>query len=187
MNKSDLINELNSLKNAKRVYRDKSASFVLKHPETFPFLLEIVFENSLKFSVKAAWVLELVCFENINLIAKYLNYFTNNITRITDESALRPLSKVCFFITNAYFLKNKNPIKNHLTNKNIDQIIENNFDWLIENHKIATQVFAMDTLYLFGKEYDWIHQELKLVLEKDTSTKSVGYQSHAKKVLKELK
>ncbi len=187
MNKSDLINELNSLKNAKRIYRDKSTDFVLNHPETFPFLLEIVFESSSKLSIKAAWVLELVCSENINLLIPHLNYYTKNLTKITDESALRPLSKVCFFITNTYFSKTGNQINKRLTNKNIDQIIENNFDWLIGNHKISIQVFAMDTLYLLGKKYDWIHQELKLVLEKNTSSRSAGYQAHAKKILKKLK
>ena len=74
----------------------------------------------------------------------------------------------------------------HLKNQK-EKIIVVNFDWIIENHKVATQVFAMDTLLILGKKYDWVHNELKLILEKNTSSGSAGYQAHAKKILKETK
>lgn len=181
MNKNDLINQINKIINAKRVYRDTATNFVLDNPETFSFLLELVFENQDRTAIKSAWVLELVCQKNILLIKKHLDLFINHINTITDESALRPTSKVCSFIVNAY--QNN---KLELTNTQKEIIIETNFDWVIANHKIATQVFAMDTLYTLGKEYDWVHTELQLILEKNAGTGSPGYQSHAKKILKLL-
>ncbi len=184
MNKNDLLKELCSIKNAKRVYRDRASNFVIQNPEVFPFLLELIFKNKTKTSIKAAWVFELVCFENLNLMVSHINLFTNKLRKITDESALRPIAKVCFFITKAFYINNE--IKLKLTDENKDQIIEANFDWLIEDHKVATQAFAMDTLYLFGKESDWIHRELKLILEKNAGSGSAGYQAHARKILKDL-
>ncbi len=51
---------------------------------------------------------------------------------------------------------------------------------------MATQVFAMDTLYLWGKQEKWVHPELKSVLEKNTDTGTSGYRAHARKLLKNL-
>ncbi|MCK5638283.1 MAG: hypothetical protein KAH67_06190 [Flavobacteriaceae bacterium] len=181
MNKKDLIDELNTIKVAKRVARDKSANFVLKHPESFSFLLDLMFKNNSRTAIKAAWVFELVCQENILLLEKYLNYFINNLDKISDESALRPISKVCSFVARSY---QNNQLE--LTNEQKEKIIEVNFDWIIEEHKVASQVFAMDTLFILGKEYDWVHTELKLILEKNTTSGSAGYQAHAKKILNHL-
>lgn len=186
MNKEDLINQIESIKNARRVYRDNAAKFVLENPELFPFLLELVFENKIKTAIKASWVLELVCMEQIKLMALHLNYFTERLKKLDHESILRPLSKICFFITNTYCSSNSNQINKNLTMQNKTQMIEVNFDWLIENRKVATQVFAMDTLYFLGLEFDWVHQELKLILEQNLSKGSPGYQVRAKRTLKKL-
>lgn len=186
MNKNDLISELNSWHTAERASRDQSAKFVLDHPETFPFLIHLVFEDQERINIKSAWILELVCFENINLIKSYLDYFSQNLTKITNESALRPIAKVCSFIASTYYSGSKNEINKGLTKSNIQLMMESNFDWLIGKHKIACKVFAMDTLLLFGSETDWVHEELKLILEQNIIHESPGYLSHAKKILKKL-
>ncbi len=181
MNKNDLTNQIDQVINAKRVYRDAATDFVITNPETFSFLLELVFENQDRTAIKSTWVLELVCQKNILLIINHLDFFINNINTITDESALRPISKICLYIVKAV---RKNDLK--LTKNQKEKIIESNFDWIISNHKVATQAFAMDTLYLLGLEYKWVLQELKLILEKNTNSGSAGYQSRAKKILRLL-
>ena len=186
MNKNDLISELNSFKTAERAHRDKSAKFVLDHPESFPFLVELVFEDQKRINIKAAWVFELVCFEDLDLISPHLDYFTQNLSKIKDESSLRPIAKVCSFIANAHYGKSGSKFFNKLNKKGILLMIENNFDWLIEEHKVASKAFAMDTLFLFGRETNWVHEELKLILEKNIGNESAGYKSHAKKILKAL-
>ncbi len=186
MNKNDLINELNSFDTAKRAHRDKSAKFVSDHLETFPFLLEIVFEDQKRINIKAAWIFELVCFEKISLLAPYLDFFTQNLSKIRNESSLRPIAKVCSFVAKAYYHSSENEIHKNLSVKNMEYIVENNFDWLIEDHKVATQVYAMDSLFLFGKDFDWIHAELKLILNKNAGFSSAGYKAHAKHILKQL-
>ena len=186
MNKNDLITELNSIRTAERIQRDSSAIFILDHPETFPFLIELVFEGQERIHIKAAWILELVCIENISLISAYLDYFSRNLTKITNESALRPIAKVCFFIVDTYFSGSDNTIRDKLTKDHRQRITENNFDWLIENHKVATKAFAMDTLFFLGLEIDWIHEELKLILEKNMIHNSAGYKTRARKILKKL-
>jgi len=184
MKKSYIIQELEAIKNAKRIYRDKAASYVLDHPEDISELISLAFDIKSPLHIKAAWVLELVCIENIYLMGPHATEFIKNMKKIVHESALRPVSKVCYFISKSYFYDSNKCFE--LTRESVDQIIECNFDWLIEEHKVATQVFAMDTLQLWGKQYKWVPEELKLILQKKTNSGSKGYQAHARKLLKNL-
>ena len=186
MIKSDLIAELNTIKNAKRFYRDKSANYVLNHPESFQFLLQEIFDIKSALSVKSAWVLELVCEKDIKLLVPQFNYFINNLANITNESAIRPLSKICSFIARSYLKKQDISLLEQLTEYHKGKLIEISFDWLINDHKVAAKVYAMDTLFLFGKEIDWIHQELLLVLQQNYSNGSGGYKSHAKMIINDI-
>jgi len=184
MKKSRLIQELEAVKNAKRIYRDKAAFYVLAHPEDMSELINLIFDVKSPLHIKAAWVLELACVEKISLMGPHTTAFLKNMKLIVDESALRPVSKVCFFISKTYFSDGNKWFE--LDKESVDQIIECNFDWLIEEHKVATQVFAMDTLQLWGKQYKWVEEELKLILQKKTNSGSKGYQAHARKLLKNL-
>ncbi len=184
MKESYIIHQLEAVKNAKRIYRDKAASYVLDHPEDIPELISLVFDIKSPLHIKAAWVLELVCIENILLMGPYATGFLKNMQQVVHESALRPVSKVCYFISKTYFSDNNKYFE--LGKESVDQIIECNFDWLIEEHKVATQVYAMDTLHLWGKQYKWVQEELKLILQKKTNSGSKGYQAHARKLLKNL-
>jgi len=181
MEKKDLIDQLKTIKDSKRIYRDKTANFIIQNPEVFPYLLELVFNNNKDIGIKSAWALELVYQKNSLFFKKHIHYFVNNLNKIKEESALRPISKVCSFLARDY---QSNKIELSMHQKEI--IIEQNFDWLIANHKIATQVFAMETLYLLGSTNNWVHDELKSILEKNIQLKSAGYQSRAKKILKKL-
>jgi hypothetical protein len=184
MAQSDIIQVLEGIKNAKRIYRDRAANDVLDHPELLPDLIGQVYEVSSPLHIKAAWVLELVCLANISLMTDYASRFIEQMHLISNESALRPVSKVCCFLSRHYFSTNKSSF--YLAQKSVDQIIECNFDWLIEEHKVATQVFAMDTLEIWGKEYEWVRDELRQILQKKTASGSRGYQAHARKLLKNL-
>lgn len=184
MNKSGLNTALEAIVNAKRIYRDSAAAYVLAHPETLPELLQLVFDVNSSLHIKAAWTLELVCIEDLSLILPYAAEFTDSMHKITHESSLRPVSKVCFFICKWHFSDENNDFQ--LTDHSIDQVIECNFDWLIEDHKVATQAFAMDTLEYCGKLHEWVKEELKLILQNKTNTGSKGYRAHARKILKNL-
>ena len=184
MNKSNLISTLEAIVNAKRIYRDRAADFVLTHPETMPDLIELVFDVDAPLHIKAAWTLELVCIANLPLMLPYASNFIENMHKISHESSLRPVSKVCYFISKSHFSSDNKGFV--LSDKSIDQIIECNFDWLIETHKVATQAFAMDTLESCGNQYKWVKEELKLILQKKTISGSKGYRAHARKILKNL-
>lgn len=180
MTKQDLIHELNHL-SALRKNRLRVSNLVLEDEVNFLPLLEIATDYNDKVSIKAAWILEFVCVHKLSWIFPYIDLFTNNLKYMHYESAIRPFSKICQFLAtelhsdNELFLKYK---------KNIVQIVEVEFDWLISNQKVAVKAYSMEALYFFGKHIDWIHPELKEILLKDFSKGSAGYKSRAKKVLK---
>ncbi|MFD1292722.1 adenylosuccinate lyase [Lutibacter holmesii] len=183
MNKQYLIGQLEAMQNAKRVNRLRVANLVLNNPDLLPFLIEVSFETDNKLSIKAAWSLELVLEQQLDWITPYLDYFTTQISTVVFGSAVRSFSKICNFIAIAYTSKNKSILQEFLQKKHIDAIIETGFDWMISNHKVAVKAYTMNALALFGKNYDWVHEELKLIIQQNIIHESAAYKARGKMTL----
>ena len=173
--------------NASRENRLKNAKLVLKDMSLFPKLLDILFMVDDKVSCKAAWVFEFVCSEYIYAIVPHLDKFTNNLKKIHLDSAVRPVAKVCELIAKEYDSKLPNPLKKTLTSAHKERIIEACFGWMISDQKVAPKAYSMETLFLFGKNSSWIHQELVLILEQDFQKESAGFKARAKRTLQKIK
>lgn len=186
MTKEEFYDELTKV-TASRESRLNCAQIVKNDMALFPYLIEILFDVDDKTSCHAAWIFEFVCADYIYAIVPYLDTFTKNIHRIHLESAIRPVSKVCQFIAKAYYSKENNTFKRLLSPEHKERIVETCFDWMINKHKVAVKVFAMETLFLFGQENSWIHDDLKLILEQDFQTQSAAFKSRAKHILVRMK
>ncbi|MGB5363037.1 MAG: adenylosuccinate lyase [Aureibaculum sp.] len=184
--KYSLIKELNSLKNASKDNRSKVSKLVLKDQALFQSLIEIVFDYDNDLSVKASGILELVCEDRLDWIAFNLPYFTENLHKLKDDSAVRSAAKICNLIAQNYNSKFDSPIKLIITEEQVAQIIETCFDWLLSDYKVATKAHAMEALYYIGKTTGWIHYELKMIIEKNLPLESPGYVARAKKVLESI-
>lgn len=180
----DLTSILENVINAKRIYRDSAAAHMLRNPELLPELIDKVYDVDDPLHIKAAWVLELVYLKDPSILDPYLHEFISRMPLLKHESALRPVSKICSLWSKYYFSQTPSKIK--LGKHEVEIIISCNFDWLIEEHKVATQVYAMDTLNLWITEQNWIHQELKSILQKNANYGTSGYRAHARKLLKNL-
>jgi hypothetical protein len=174
---------LYQIKNAKREYRDKAANQVLNNSEFTEELVQLALDSSSEFHVKAAWTLELVFLAIPAKIAPHLNFLCSKLDSIKNESALRPIAKIC---SGLVAKERKNQPKFLLTTEQKEKIIEACFDWLISDTKTATQVFAMDSIYSCSGEFPWVKESLKEVLQKDISSKSHGYVSRARKILQKI-
>jgi hypothetical protein len=175
---------LNSVRNAKRVYRDQGAEAILRQPELIPFLIEYLYSSDQKHSIKSAWVLELVCLFEIRLLLPYLSEFTSRLKTLEHESAIRPVSKVCSLIS---LHCKEHPCESFTHDSSWkNNIIEASFEWLTGQHKIAAQVFAMESLFILGQESNWILDELYSILDKHYPNKSSGYQSRARKIMDKI-
>ena len=172
--------------NAARTHRLKAAKWVLDYPATFEELVYFCFKNDKEISHKANWVLEFVCLKELRLLYPHLDYFFKHLSSVKEDSSVRPLSHICELLCIVYF-KEKDPLlKKALTIKHKELMVECCFDWLITNQKVACEVRAMTCLYHLGTEKDWIHPELKTIINQNIHTSSAGYQSRGKKILQKI-
>jgi hypothetical protein len=58
---------------------------------------------------------------------------------------------------------------------------------MINDEKVAPKAYSMNTLYLFGREFEWIHPELVMILERDFQMQSAAFKARAKQILQKLK
>ena len=187
MSENNIQSIIDTMGTAARVNRLKAADYFIQYPEYLKGLVELVFDTSYKLHHKAAWVLEFVLKNHLYWIVPHLDFFSNNISKLRNDSAIRPIAKICQWIALTYVKKNDKTFQSKLTNKHIEIIIETSFDWMIGDYKVATKSYTMDTLYFFGslsdKEFSWVHSELKNIILQDINTGSSGYKSHGKKIL----
>lgn len=181
-----LYKELSQI-TALRANRLKYANLVLADMSLFPKLIDILFMVDDKVSCRAAWVFEFVCTDYIYALIPHLDNFTKNLHRVHFDSAVRPVAKVCELLAKANYSKENHTIKNVLQPVYKERIIEACFDWMINESKIAPKVYAMNTLLLFGKDYDWVHPELIQIIERDYHAQSAGFKARARHILKKLK
>ena len=183
-----MVIELQSkLENLKAYREDRLliAEYILKNKKYFDELISISFSPSDKNNHKACWILEFVSYKELIWLQPYLDFFCKNLKYLTDESAMRPIAKIVQLLVISHYKKTTNSII--LTEENLQDIIETSFDWLINDIKVATKAYSIRTLYILGKEYDWIHPELQIILNKDYPNHSAAYKAVAREVLKKIK
>jgi len=179
-----LIAQLNTIATAKKENRQRVAKIVLENEHLFKDLVAITFKIDDTISIKAAWVLEWICtHHHINWLLPHLEEFTTKIASLTFDSAVRPCAKICEHLANAYYAKHKNEVQEKLKTHHIDIIIETGFDWLITPQKIAVRAYTMHTLYLLGLERNWVHPELKHLIETKIIHESKGTKARGKQIL----
>ena len=186
MTTEQLYNELNYV-NHSREKRLHYAHLMQDNPDLIPKLLDILFRVDDKISPRAAWVFEFMCNHNIDTIIPYLDQFTENMHKVHIDSAVRPVAKICEFLATAYTSKLENNIKKALTETHRERIVENCFDYMINDEKVAAKAYSMTTLFLLGIEYDWVYSELARILEDDFSKQSAAFKARARHILKKIK
>lgn len=184
MNKEQLANLINTKVTSYREYRIKYAELVINDKTLFLPLLELTFDETDRASVKVSWVLDFVSREKLEWFYPHLDFFTDNISKVKHDSIVRPVARICELLAKAYNSKKDTEINKYLTKNHIDKIVETGFDWMISDQKVAVKAYTMEALFLFGKEIDWIHDELKQILVQEISGGSPAYKARAKKILK---
>jgi hypothetical protein len=169
---------------AHRKPRDENKDFILANPNYFTDLVRFGFDVADKDSHKACWILEIVAYEKLDWFVPELDFICKNLQKLTDESSIRPISKICQLLVNAHFSKPGNAIV--LAEDQLQKITETCFDWVIGDFKVATKAYSMRTLFVLGKHYDWIRPELKIILDKDYQHHSAAYKAAAREILKKI-
>lgn len=181
---SELQLKLDYLK-AYRENRLKIAQEVLENKDQFKELISISFSPLDKNNHKACWILEFVSYEELIWLQPHLDFFCTNLKILKDESAIRPIAKIVQLLVKSHYKKNENSLL--LSEENLQDCIEASFDWLINDTKVAAKAYSIRTLYILGNHYDWIHPELKIILNKDYAAHSAAYKAVAREVLTKIK
>jgi len=181
-----LIYKLQHMGPAMRSNRQHLANIVLVNPHLFYDLLVLAFDTKNKLSIKAAWILELVCEEKISWLLPHIDYFTNHIKYLKYDSAIRPILKICKFIALAYNDKSDIAVKKHLTKIHIDLLIETGFDWMISDQKVAVKAYTMESLFALGIGVRWVHPELKSIIQQHILHESPGYKACGRKIIEKI-
>ena len=168
-----------------RASRSLLSGEILENHSLFDELVAACFLTSDKNHHRACWVLEFVCYEELLWMQPHVDFFCSNLKHLKEESAIRPIAKVIQLLIKSHYKKAENCIL--LSEENLQNCIEASFDWLINDVKVATKAYSIRTLYVLGNHYDWIHPELKIILDKDYGDHSAAYKAVAKEVLKKIK
>lgn len=186
MTKSELYESLNYV-NHSREKRTEMSTLVLNHPDLIMPLIQICFEADNPISSRACWVMEFTAKENISYIFPYLDTFTASLGTLHLDSSVRPIAKICECLIKSYFSRVENLTQKTLTNLHLEQITTACFDWLIGDHKVAAKAYSMTSLLLLGRKFDWIHPELKMVLEQNYNEGSAAYKARARMTLEKIR
>ncbi len=157
------------------------------HPELTETIWLEVLKQDKNNEFNASWVFDHLIRKRQTLILPFVNPFIGNLKNLKSESCIRPMAHTCQLLTEAYFETKKPEFVKAITDQSLEELVNVCFEWFIGNHKVAAKVFAMTSLYHLGKRFDWIHPELRLILEDTIATGTAGYQSRGKKLLGKLK
>ena len=134
----------------------------------------------------ASWAFDHLMRKKLDFILPFIPEFVHGLKDLTSESCIRPMAHTCQMLMETYFEKKDPSFLKAVDQEKLEVLVEVCFDWLIEDHKVATKVFAMTSLYYLGKKFDWIHPELKSLLQKTIASGTAGYKSRAGKLLHQL-
>ena len=179
--KSDLASKINQ-SSAARKSRVYMSNFIIRHENLLNEFIEICFDTQNENHVKAFWSLELVCEKKLKLFIPYIDLFCELLPKLKDDSAVRPATKICMFLAKSNLRKNGITLNQEQEHNIIEALI----DRLIQDEKIATKVYAMKALFVLGKKYNWVHEELKNIMTQEYSNHSAAYQTSARNLLKKL-
>ena len=124
--------------------REKGADYIRNHPNQLKELFSLACSaKQERAHIVAAWVLEKYLLPQLDLLTPDLPAFIKGVAVQQHESKRRPLVKLLFQYC-------KSPQRRALlTKKQIDQIIELCFSYMLAAKKVAAVAFAMKTLHFF--------------------------------------
>ncbi|WP_299440978.1 adenylosuccinate lyase [uncultured Aquimarina sp.] len=172
--------------NHSREKRNHFANLILQNPELLPQLLETCNKVDDEISCKASWGLEFLSKNNLEAILPYLDSLIPILPRVHQDPAVRPIAKICEYLTLAYYKDKNAAVRKHLTATHREKITEACFDWLISDQKVAPKAYSITSLYLLGTEFDWVHPELKITLERNYHDGSAAYKARSRMILKKI-
>lgn len=182
--------QLHTALNSGRLSKEKINVLVdqlVTQPELTEQLLLEIFAQDKTDSFNASWVFDHLMRKKLIYLLPHFEKFSLGLEHLTSESIIRPMAHVCELTMEAYFKTKDVSFREHITDEQLERVMTVCFDWLIGKHKVAAKVFAMTSLYYLGMKFDWVHPELKLIVEQTVHEGTAGYKYRSGKTLADLK
>ncbi|WP_036385510.1 hypothetical protein [Muricauda sp. MAR_2010_75] len=185
MTKNELHIYLHSGRLSKADVDQLVAKLTLQPDLVGPLLKEILIEEK-EGTYNASWTFRHLMQTKLDYLLPFLNEFTEMLGNLTSEATIRAMACVCEMVCVAYFKKKDLTFLKNCSDEQLDKIMTACFDWLISDMNMAPKVFSMTSLYYLGLKFDWVHPELRQILEDTYASGTTGYQNRAKKTLDKL-
>ena len=187
MTLDDLIFDIEKV-NHSMASRAEAVTLAVNNLEVLPELIEKAFSDD-KSHFKYCWWLEFLNRQHIEILCPHIDVLLDKSNRLTNQSAIRPIAKIIeTFVLNNYSRTPNEIVQTMMSPEIKEKMISCAFEWLIDNKlKVAARAYSMTSLFHLGKDVDWVHPELKLVIEQNYAIESVAYQAIARMILKKLK
>jgi len=174
--------------NHSKASRAHAVALVIDNLEVLPELIEKAFMLE-KNHFKYCWWLEFLNRQHIEVLCPYMVTIFDRAQYLTNQSAIRPIAKIIeTFVLNYYSKEPNDLVRTMMSSAIKEQMVTRGFEWLIDEQlKVAPRAYAMSSLYHLGKDVNWVHAELILVLEQNYRHQSAAYKARARMILKKLK
>lgn len=155
-------------------------------PDLVGDLLKEIKAQDKEDTFNASWTFDHLMRKKLVYLLPFMDDFSQVLPELKDQSSIRPMAHACQMLCETYF-KHKDPIfVKNISQNHLEAIMTCCFDWFIGEHKVAAKVFSMSSLFYLGGKFDWVHPELKMILEATISEGTSGYKNRAKKTLDKL-
>ena len=163
--------------------RKQAAILLLQQPQLLEYTLDFLRKTSdRELITKSAYAIDQALRMNIVVLIPYKMLFFEALRKLQRDTEKRIFAKIIELISGAH-LENKFPL--HPGERKL--LIEQAFEWLINDEKVAVKVFAMQCLYNLRNAQNSIIPELTAQLEQQFSEAGPAFQSRARHILKKLK
>lgn len=168
--------------------RAEAVVLVVNNIELLPELIVKAFSDD-KNHFRYCWWLEFLNRQHIEILCPHITGLLKGAAHLTNDSAIRPIAKIIENFALNYYSKQPNKVVQQMMTPLVrKKMVELAFQWLIDEQlKVAPRAYSMTSLFQLGKDIDWVHTELKLVVEQNYASESVAYQARARMILKKLK
>lgn len=138
-------------------------------------------------SHQSCWCIEQAFLIDQDYCLPHINQLAILFTQPINSSGMRSLTKIASIVAKQFYSKKAYPIQGSFQPASREMMVEGCFRVLIEHQdKTANLAFATRALYEFGKEFHWINESLKALVEQildnnpETGYRAVGRQTLAK-------
>lgn len=138
--------------------------------------------NNPQIAFRASWVLDAVSTVNLDAFIVHLSDFLELYPTITNASVQRSFTKIMMLLTQEKLMRNQG-----LKPKSFEECLGATFDWLLNpKTPVAVQSNALEVVFQLSPYYDWVLEELTVILEEKLVSSSPALISRAKRLLKKI-